>query len=428
MFSADWISNGPKIAVHQITLRDRSPLSRVENLLKPNPDYRANPRRAIYIQGRIDQQLVDRLTPQIMLFQAESRDPITVYIDSPGGNISSTEVLSRLLRASDQDYSPSCRLVTVATGRAASAAADLLCSGSYAMALTESVIFFHGGRRLSDDPITVTAASELMESLRLTNDRYALALADKCLPRFGFRFVSQRSKFEAHRTKVGNPTLPDLFCFLEIIGDDLTAEADKVVSRAINRNSRYLDLVQDVAKRVVSKKRFQNPKRDAEAEAEIIKAIVEYELKKNTKPRWRFSAGGLSQLNVDFLLVREYMSIYDSSHLKQLCDLFGDFLLTQRDVDEIATIIDEAERKKAKDGKVKPILRPLWLFFMALCYALQEEENELTATDAYWLGLIDEVIGRFDLQPERLTLEAEPDPSKAQTTFDLAAPQSDAKA
>jgi len=60
---------------------------------------------------------------------------------------------------------------------------------------------------------------------------------------------------------------------------------------------------------------------------------------------------------------------------------------------------------------------------MALCYALQEEENELTATDAYGLGLIDEVVGIPEIQPERLTMEAEPDAARRQIALDLVVPR-----
>jgi len=392
-------------------------------LLKANPDYRANPNRAIYIQGRIDQQLIDRLTPQIVQLQYQSRYPITVYIDSPGGSTASAEALSSLLRSSDQDYAGDCRLVTVVTGRAASAAADLLCSGAYAMALPESIIFFHGVRSLSDSPITVSAASEIMESLRLSNDRYALALAEKSLSRFGFRYVHQRSKFAEHRQKSGKPTLPDLFCFIEIIREHLSTEASRVVGRALERNMRYMALIKHVAKRVTRVKKFKTAKREAENEAEIIKAIIEYELKGNKDQAWKFSTGGLSQLNIDFLLVREYLNIFDSSHFRRLCNIFGAFLLTDQDHEELAKIKDDAERKKATDAKIDPALRPVWLFFIALCYALQEGENELSASDAYWLGLIDEVVGKRDLMPERLTLEATPDETRAQITLNLEAPK-----
>lgn len=50
-------------------------------------------------------------------------------------------------------------------------------------------------------------------------------------------------------------------------------------------------------------------------------------------------------------------------------------------------------------------------FFIALCHALQEEDNELNATDAYWFGLVDEVWGNADLFSRRLFEEFAPDKS-----------------
>jgi len=379
-------------------------------LLKLNPNYRANPARAIFVQGRIEQQLIERLTPQIIKLQGQSREPITVYINSPGGSTSHADALTKLLLASDQDYSPSCRLVTVVTGRAASAAADLLCAGSYALAYPDSIVFFHGVRNLADGPITETDASEMMESMRHSNERYALALADKSLSRFGFRYISQRAKFAEYRTRIQKPDRTDLLCFVGIIREHLSRDAIAAVDRALDRNQRYVHITQYVGQRVAKKRRVNAPQRAAEPEAEIIKAIVDYELLKNKKnPSWSFSAGGLRQLTLDFLLVREYLNIYDSAHLKQFCDLFGDYLLTPAELHEFSAIENEAERAFSRNEKIKSILRPLWLFFIALCYALQETDNELTAADAFWLGLIDEVVGRQDLSPERLTLEAAPD-------------------
>lgn len=43
-----------------------------------------------------------------------------------------------------------------------------------------------------------------------------------------------------------------------------------------------------------------------------------------------------------------------------------------------------------------------------MCHALQEGENELSATDAYWLGLVDEVVGE-ELWNLRLLYEFEED-------------------
>jgi len=95
--------------------------------------YRENPERAIYVAGTIDQSLVDRLTPTINGLRISSSDPITLYIDSLGGIIHCAEVIRRLTGSLNQDGNR-CKLITVVTGIAASAAADLLALGDYAIA------------------------------------------------------------------------------------------------------------------------------------------------------------------------------------------------------------------------------------------------------------------------------------------------------
>lgn len=138
-------------------------------ILTPNINFRANPARAIYIQGSIDQNLVNQITPKIIEFQNQSRDPITIYIDSLGGSISSAETIKRLLNASDQDDHPPCRIISVVTARAASAAADLLSFGDYAISYSESFILFHGTRHLLDDPVTVDDIAYISSDLKYKN-------------------------------------------------------------------------------------------------------------------------------------------------------------------------------------------------------------------------------------------------------------------
>jgi ATP-dependent protease ClpP protease subunit len=147
-------------------------------LIVPDQNFRPNPNRAVYIQGIIDQQLVNRLTPQVIALTSQKRDPVTIYIDSRGGSVASAESLLRLLTASNQDLAPPCRLISVVTSRPGSAAADLLSSGDYAPAYPDTTLVYHGVRTGMDDPLTVELASILAESLKLSNDRYAMALLE----------------------------------------------------------------------------------------------------------------------------------------------------------------------------------------------------------------------------------------------------------
>ena len=84
-------------------------------------------------------------------------------------------------------------------------------------------------------------------------------------------------------------------------------------------------------------------------------------------------------------------------------------MLPKAEADELNAIQDEKTRTEKLVEKVEPILEPVWSFFIALCHALQDGENELTGRDAYWLGLVDEVVGE-SLMSLRTIMEFRPDP------------------
>ncbi len=149
----------------------------------------------------------------------------------------------------------------------------------------------------------------------------------KSIFRFGFRYVSTQSDFVEYRNRIGKPDIEDLDTFIGMIAEQLSGSALKVLARAKDRYQRYRALVGRVARVAGRSKRFQNPKRRADSEAAIIKGIIEFELSQNRASDWTFTDGGLGQLNADFLLVNEYLNIYDSADLKRLCDRFGVFFL-----------------------------------------------------------------------------------------------------
>jgi hypothetical protein len=102
------------------------------------------------------------------------------------------------------------------------------------------------------------------------------------------------------------------------------------------------------------------------------------------------------------------------------------YFLSQNDRDELEAIPDSKQRTDKLHEKVKPLLRPLSLYFVALCYALQDEDHELSATDTFWLGLLDEVIGGPpDLYPFRLIVENTPGPDAVNQEPAPASPSTD---
>jgi len=106
------------------------------------------------VTGHINQELVYALTPQILRLLHESRDPISVYINSPGGVVANATEILRLLQNPGMDSASACRIITIVTSLAASSAAILLTHGDYAIAYPKSIIHFHGVRSYRQRPIT----------------------------------------------------------------------------------------------------------------------------------------------------------------------------------------------------------------------------------------------------------------------------------
>src|SRR5262245_14541283 len=57
----------------------------------------------LFLTGRITQEVAHALSPRIKELRAASGDPITLYIDSPGGSSAVAEGIRFLIKAQDQD-------------------------------------------------------------------------------------------------------------------------------------------------------------------------------------------------------------------------------------------------------------------------------------------------------------------------------------
>jgi len=330
--------------------------------------------------------------------QHESRDPITAYIDSPGGNVGAAHSILRLLRSPGLDSAAPCRLITVVSSLAASSAAILLTCGDYAIAYPSSVIHFHGVRTYRQNPITVEEAADVARDLKASNEASAVSLARTRSRNFFFRFVTLRSEFDDYRAK--NPkTITDKDCFVGMISERLSTWGLEVLRKAEGRNKRYDNLSSRIFKSPAIGKQLKlmqsgaKPEHFRKLEAEMLKAIISFEIASNQKIQgWTFAKKGMSQVSDDFFLLNEYIGQHQNDWIEEFCEEWKSFVLQE---DEMAAIdaLPEEQRKGARIAKLTPVLLPLWLFFGSICHVLQEEENPLTPIDAFWLGLVDEVAG-----------------------------------
>ena len=142
----------------------------------------------------------------------------------------------------------------------------------------------------------------------------------------------------------------------------------------------------------------------------MLRAIIQFELKNNkSDPAWNFRGRGLGRVNDDFYLLQEYLASAFSDQFKQICDRWGKLILSPAELGELDQM-PEDQRVEKKLEKLRPHFQPAWSFLVALCHALQEGENELSALDAFWLGLIDEVLGNANLPITRYFAEYQTDP------------------
>ena len=96
-------------------------------------------------------------------------------------------------------------------------------------------------------------------------------------------------------------------------------------------------------------------------------------------------------------MLRDYNSPRHTDQLRLLAARWGAFFLDDAEGAALEKVSSE-ERPDWLLEKTKNQLHPLWYYFVSICRALQEGENYLSAQDAYWLGLIDEIIGFSERQ------------------------------
>lgn len=93
----------------------------------------------------------------------------------------------------------------------------------------------------------------------------------------------------------------------------------------------------------------------------------------------------------------------------RLLSLYGPLFLSSADAAEFAGI-EKAKRSKWLHEKVANKFRALWYYVVSTCRLLQGQDFQFDGEEAYWFGLIDEVIGCLGLITHRMLAEQDPGP------------------
>jgi ATP-dependent protease ClpP protease subunit len=322
-----------------------------------DPDFTPNADRAIWVQGRLDDSLLTRLIPQIVTFVQQNRSPITVFIDSRGGNPYVALTILTLLKWPDPRDNSRCRVITVAQGRAASAAAQLLAGGDFAIAYPASKLHYHGSGGLTSERLTADIAQRAAMATALQDEQLAASLARLCLRRLMFIASSLRPTFHDYRAKVGKPELTDLQCFQEVLPSKVSPMARRVLRVARGMRTRSEGLIN----RFLVEIRGGRPSTRVGMERLMLNASIAFEIQRQKS---LLSAAGLSRINQHCFFLREFVGDEQGEHVPNFCD---------------------------GGEKGDTYFLELWPFLISIYRALGKNENALTPVDAMWLGLIDTV-------------------------------------
>lgn len=332
----------------------------VVTALPGGADFAPNPRRTIWIEGEFDQALLKRLAPGICALVAASREPITLFVDSHGGNTEVGRAILDLLRWNG-DGRGSCRLIAVALANARSAAAHLLSAADFAIAAPECVLLHHGVRWELVSLIRGEHERKVRE-LPTLHATFALELCRSSVHRLLSTVSAFRALFAEHRAAAGDPSLEDLQCFLELLREKISRPAQKVLDRAVGTYARQDVLFREFRRRL----RRGRDVTETHLRKLMLHACiaVEYQESRTHEP---FSHDELARISEDFYFLCAY---FEPGQLREWCSSPSTPQTLDADPEE-------------------DYFLPFRTFFLALCRELQQEENYITPPDAVWLGLID---------------------------------------
>lgn len=342
--------------------------------------YRENPNRGIFATRDIDNELFNSLAPSILQLRSDPTEPICLYLDSLGGSVFYAQRILDLITTPTQDGSVP-RYISVAIGFAASAAADLLALGDYAIAYPQAKIYYHGTRE-SPSEITLDSIGAIEASLRETNENFAMRLAGKMFHRLVIRMV--QIKREETPDALFHETIGDPSSFITKIKGRLSNEQQELVTQALERQRKIgqiFDFMQ--AKNLADK---------INKDAELLKLIVDFEATESGK---RGAALQVDVIREDFFQLKGYFHERYWKNLQEIIAKSGDHFLSPQERNEFDRIpnLDKDARAAFLSEKVSHKLHPIWNFVVSLCRTLQQGEHPIPVRDAYWLGLVDEVIG-----------------------------------
>ncbi|HVU37311.1 MAG TPA: ATP-dependent Clp protease proteolytic subunit [Opitutales bacterium] len=342
------------------------------------------------MHGALSRDRALRLAAEIKTLLEHSHEPITIAIKSSGGKVEAFFELETLFNAQDQ-ANLNGQIITSAR-QAGSAAACLLVAGHFAYATRQARIFFHGTRFRPPVRLKMLKrenALALAMRLDRENRKVASMLAKRVVARMARRYLglklSARNRFF--------PDRPWIFFknFADAIRPQLSSrKAEKLLYESLDR----LKLILAVKRYYPTSMRRINRTNFAPREASLCKAVVDYETNARESEDWSLDSTATAELMMDYLLARDHVRGEHLATIQNLTRGVGMRFFTTAENRKCAQLrkTDPAMADAYLLRTVMPRLLGFWYFASTLCHRLLSGENSLSAKDAYWLGLIDDIL------------------------------------
>lgn len=135
--------------------RQEGELITFPDLARLSPYQRLLDQRIVFLRGAIEETVADDLVAQLLALDVAGEEPVTLYIDSPGGSVTGTFAIYDTMQLLSAPVHTRC------VGLAASGAAVLLATGTGARSATPNARIMlhqpHGGMRGTAADITIAA-------------------------------------------------------------------------------------------------------------------------------------------------------------------------------------------------------------------------------------------------------------------------------
>jgi hypothetical protein len=306
----------------------------------------------------------------------------------------------------------------VVTGRAWSAAAGLFAAGDYIIAYPNASIHFHG-TRTSVDGITAEQAGNLQNEMASMNKTMATNLATAAFNRLLLNYEGVRDQMPFLRKALGKRLKTfevlrgdgtiDVPAFVFLLFDRVKDRYKHLLMECIHKTTRMFGLVKKFRKLTDNRRNLPPMVRGAlkkakededgpklEEELSLLNVLLASRMTEN--PEWRLKTEDFDELGQDFLQLNA-MAYFQDEALEKVF-LLSDRFMERKDRDFFVkhTYEDTKDpriRKKCDEilDRAYAKIEPLWSFSFTLCRELTSGEHPITPEDAWWLGLIDEVLG-----------------------------------